>query len=113
MCQASHAPRDLTAPTSHEVTMLTTLASERLPPLYCPHCSTRLDDVSPLAAASVAPMVGDWSLCCECLSVLRFAPGPNGSLWLRSTTLAERSGPDAPDDLDHYIALLSCRSQRH
>jgi hypothetical protein len=63
--------------------------------LECPECH-RWVRHEPTARA------GDWAICEHCTAVLRFAAGAQG-VTLRATTLDERSGAEAPDDLEAAV----------
>lgn len=76
----------------------------------CPECGFAIEcswaaGDTPVMAA---PVAGDWTVCGGCAAALRF----DSSLRLRSTTIAERSGPDAPPELMDLVTAVSLLGQR-
>lgn len=82
----------------------------------CPVCQTLLEDFRRVDdSCDREPSIGAWAICLHCAEVLRFAAERDGALTLRPTTLAERSGSEAPDNLDDAlrIVLAGLPRQRH
>lgn len=67
------------------------MTSHRIPGGRCPECGYQLDGASTLLGDARPPGPGDFSVCIECMAVLRF----DEMLQLRTTSLAERG--DAGD----------------
>lgn len=78
----------------------------------CPVCDSRLEDFHSVDSSDRAPIDGAWAICVHCAEVLRFEHARAGALVLRRTTLAERSGPEAPDNLDDALRVVLARLPR-
>lgn len=78
----------------------------------CPSCAAQLGEFRAVDDADRAPIDGAWAICVHCAEVLRFAQDDNGALVLRCTTLDERSGPEAPDNLDDALRVTLARLPR-
>lgn len=77
---------------------------------HCPACQTLLEDFRGVEDGERSPSVGAWAICVHCAEVLRVAAASDdGALTLRRTTLAERSGAEAPDNLADALRVVLAR----
>jgi hypothetical protein len=77
----------------------------------CPACGSPLDTYNGVDD-DAAPCTGSWAICEQCAEVLRVVRADSGALTLRRTTLLERSGPEAPPNLEQALRIVLARLPR-